>query len=636
LTTDVLLEKLELPASPGWNKTIRRAKHEKIRSSASIMAVAHQGYAPLVSYSINGAPITIAEGNAIKELVARASGRPVLVKDPTDFFAPLQPRHTPQGTFRMGLLKRVGADYLSPSVVKVYGAQSASFYEPSSFESNFAEVFLRSLYFRSIFYVENGQVEISDGLLLPFTLDPITRETRIGGSRATPPADLLSPNRLLIDGYPSFPQEPTEGYNPLGLRAEFIHYTPMVITEFSLTAIGGNRLQMPAVAGGSAGNCEGYFLSITLDEVIPQFDPLLTFYGQEANPVSYEPEEGGGGGGSPGLAPLVCLPTMAFREGLPVNGLPTLIYFFNGSFTNSPNETYFVTNYAGSTQRSIELQPTIAMQGDQYTGAYVEGQLRPYVPALSGPLSANDFSLSVNMRVVEYGTAQKEGLLFWAMRQSDKVYIGPLVEQFTGLTPFTLTYAANQATDSSDFNLYYELDTNTSHGPSGLSGMNPDWSETGEPIYFGFIVQNRITITPSNPPGNNLAFISVRIVWFYSNFTITMDNNKCVHFEQSIQVRTQSAPGTTGTGTIVFNGSFTGITNNATYRNNAILLTNGGVTNTSAIVLANDEYDVTAIPNPGSTFVQWVNNPCLNTTGGPAFCQLENISSNIYIAEFAN
>jgi hypothetical protein len=632
LTTDVLLEKLELPASPGWNKTIRRAKHEKIRSSASIMTVAHQGYAPLVSYSINGAPITIAEGNAIKELVAKASGRPVLVKDPTDFFAPLQPRHTPQGTFRMGLLKRVGADYLNPSVVKVYGAQSASFYDPSSFESNFAEVFLRSLYFRSIFYVENGQVEISDGLLLPFTLDPITRETRIGGSRATPPSNLQSPNRLLIDGYPSFPQEPTEGYNPLGLRAEFIHYTPMVITEFSLTAIGGNRLQMPAVAGGSAGNCEGYFLSITLDEVIPQFDPLLTFYGQEANLVSYVPGRA--------LFDLASTPEKVFQDGILPSKAPTLAYLQSGSFNTNSNEIFFNTNNVNNTQRSFISRPSLAVPpnsilGDHYASAYFEASLHAYVPSLSGSLSVGDFTLSIDIQIVEYGSAPKEVLLFWAMRQDEKVYIGPVARQFTEVGP-PLYVSSPPSFDSTDFNLFYDLNTQMEFGPNGALATNPDWSATGKPIYFGFIGQNRRNDVRSGFTGV-VDQITTQMMWRHSDFTISMSNNKVLYIQRPITVSTRSAPGTTGTGTIFFNNAVTGITNNVAYWNAAQALSNVAVsTNTLAIVIKNDEYNVTAVANPGSTFTGWLNNPCLNITGGPALCLLENRLNANYIAEFAN
>ena len=208
-------------------------------------------------YSVSNSPITLSTGTALQRLVSEASGRPILVQDPLDFKASIGPTYDGFGGWTMGALKFLGGrQAVGPTVIKIYGVEGVR--NSSSLASR------HRVMMRPITWLENGTVD-EDGALLPFSLDPITREVLVDGQQ------MISPTTF--DGLGAFPQQAA----PINhLRASFNFLTPMEITEFSLDPPSGKSVQQTLIAGLEE-KCVGYYLNMTLSEVIPVFDPVLQF-----------------------------------------------------------------------------------------------------------------------------------------------------------------------------------------------------------------------------------------------------------------------------------------------------------------------------------------------------------------------
>jgi hypothetical protein len=491
MLTDVLLEKLELPATPGWSKTISPAQHDRLRSSQSVVVTSHMGYVPLVSYSISNTPITLAEGNRIKEIVGRAAGRPVLVRDPLDFQATAVPRINKYGTFRFGLLKSIGADYLSPTVCKVYGAVGPDW----RVEDGLTPTDLKPVFLRPIFYVENGVVDI-EGTEYSFVLDPITRQVTVNGALPTPPNNVLAAgtfNSERFHTYPVMAAAPEPFYG-----ASFDHWTPMKVTEFTIQPISGEENQFPAVAGGR-GSCEGYFLSMTLNEVIPQFDPLLNFYSTEINSQVNKPLTE-----NPHLT-NEAITLMADNDDPAQWPLGPLIYSFyrddsaqafdnqngqNFDFFSNADGNPNPDNGAGGDGLDGGFVQVTAGSNNSF-GAYVEIPGAIHLSQLSGAFDPLDYLWELKTRQQQPGGGITTFTIAYAVRQGSTVFILKGFNPRTGLgaaTEYTQRTSDDGGTSAQGpGSRWADVDTGQAYG--GISGDNsvgidPDAEATA----FGFIM----------------------------------------------------------------------------------------------------------------------------------------------------
>lgn len=488
MLTDVLLEKLELPATPGWAKTLIPAEHARIRSARTVSVTSHMSYCPLVRWSISNAPISLSAGNNVADIVGRASGRPLLVRDPLDFLATSEVRWNPYGTYRVGLLKSIGGDYLNPTVCKAYGAVGPQW----RFALDVGTSTLRPEFLRPIFYVEDGEVLIN-GALHPFTLDPITREVRVNDVAAVPSADVLASGLYNSNRYPTFAEE--QGGASSYYTANFKHWTPMKVKEFGIRPISGQENQFPAVLGGK-GNCEGYFMSMTLEEVIPQFDPILTFYTTEVNGEQNVPVD-------EDLHTISRIITMSPETADPDFYPPDMLQY-------SPTRNDVIVNPSGGNNRFFfdpdQVDNTFGGDGlsggyidmstnvDERIGAYVETPLIAHVSPLAGPFNAEDYTWELKTRQLQSGLDPVGGVItnsniVWAIRQGPNVYLVSaamnMVTSNTG-TANSYTQRSSPGVSNNGSALWMNIDTESISGD--MFGTAAPYDPNYPTTTFGMVI----------------------------------------------------------------------------------------------------------------------------------------------------
>jgi hypothetical protein len=342
-------------------------------------------------------------------------------------------------------------------------------------------------------------------------------------------------------------------------------------------------------------------------------------------------------------------------------------------FTDTPGDGQTNPNandasYQTDTGNTVNGDPVISIRntgayegaivpthGDHYTAGYLELDSVAYIPSVDGPLSASDFEYHLVAGTLLgdsqfLGTQTCEIKWYYALRQGSRIYKGPLMHNcgrdhtasdadfFLNSTDLAAaptsdpawnstpngTRTVTKPNDANQFAEYYDIDARADVGGfSGNSASNPDWSENGDPIFFGIIAETEYFIsreaisvpTDYEPEENSFVF---------GSFSVTMNGAKNLHVVAITPVVPFSATDT-GTGSVTAIDSTTGalFPNYERYREMArtffddggasflpqvdynALEANFAALNIRPYAILGDEITVRATADPGSAFSGW-------------------------------